>query len=357
MAYPPKLEQLCRDLQNYVNSNFKVGDKIPAEPELSKVMHCSSRTLGTALRKLADRGIVERNNKGTFVKNSAPQISDDEPLIVLLPCSNFESIAAPASRIATRYLIDAAVHVAMKYKKRVITIPVTDSNKKADVNTKGLENLNSNSMIMFSSCWYKSLFPLFEQKNCRLAFFNAGKYEKTNIPAVTNCYKLCIGEASCMFLTQGLNYLKQRGAKNILCAICSKSIAFSNIEDIFDEHLQSAGLNGRLYVWGPDKYFAEWIAELAQIYKKEKFDGLLLSPDPGQLCDEEMDFYKYLKMPESVPFLLTESTLLKQKSIAKNAKLMHLPLYECYLDGAEFLLSGQKGNVKFHAEYQILDIN
>lgn len=355
MAYPPQIEQLCKKLQEYIKANFNIGDKMPAEPELSKVMCCSSRTLGIALRKLASKGIVERNYKGTFVKNYEEQIFRDEPLTVLLPCADFESKANSSSKIVNRYIIDAAVQCAMKYKKSVITIPVTESNEIADINIKSLENLNSNSMIMFSSDWYAPLFPLFEKYNCRLAFFNVDK-DTISVPEVENCFKLHVGAVGQKFLMQGLSCLKQCGAKNILCAGCEKSLAFDVTEKVFDEYLHNLGLDGRIYTWKTNKNFAEWLYDIAVIYKKYKFDGLLLSPDPEQFCDIAIDLYEYLKIPESMPVLLTDSMLTLQKSIKKNAKLMYLPMFEYYLKGADFLLSGKQGNEDFHLEYQILDI-
>ncbi len=354
MSYPPKIEQLCNNLIKYINDNFAEGDKIPGEPELSKVMQCSSRTLGTALRKLVAKGIVKRSNRGTFVSRKAVE---DEPLVVLLPCSDIFSQDIAYSSTVTRYIIDAAVQASLKYQRRVITIPVTDSNDCADINVNRLVDLDENSMIMFSSRWFESLFPLFEEHNCRLAFFNSGEYTNVDSPKVSDCFKLQVGEVEIRFFEKAVPYFKQHGAKNILYAKSEAVLAPRRMDKCFYRTLEKEGINGSVFIWSKKKNFAEWMSELAEKLKEGEYDGLLLAPDPEEFCDLELDFYEYLKIPTSMPILMTESMLLNQKRIAKYAKFMYLPFFEYYLEAAEFLLSGQHGNKIVRAEYQILDIN
>lgn len=57
------------DLKNYITSSLKVGDKLPAHSELSKLLKVSIKTIHDALKVLIDEGILlpRRGRYGTTV--------------------------------------------------------------------------------------------------------------------------------------------------------------------------------------------------------------------------------------------------------------------------------------------------
>lgn len=69
-SYAPKYVQI----QNYIlqkieSGEYTAGDKIPSEIELARQFDVSRLTVNTAVKELANSGIVERvQGKGTFVR-------------------------------------------------------------------------------------------------------------------------------------------------------------------------------------------------------------------------------------------------------------------------------------------------
>lgn len=69
-SYAPKYVQI----QNYIlqkieSGEYAAGDKIPSEIELARRFDVSRLTVNTAVKELANSGIVERvQGKGTFVR-------------------------------------------------------------------------------------------------------------------------------------------------------------------------------------------------------------------------------------------------------------------------------------------------
>lgn len=63
------VDMVVKDLENYINSNLKIGDKMPAHGELSKYLKASLKTVHDALKVLIDRGILlaRRGRYGTSV--------------------------------------------------------------------------------------------------------------------------------------------------------------------------------------------------------------------------------------------------------------------------------------------------
>ena len=106
--------------------------------------------------------------------------------------------------------------------------------------------------------------------------------------------------------------------------------------------------------WDVGLNHLQWMEWLKKAFAEERFDGLMLYPNPFQYCDPELDFYELTGLPETMPLLLTESPLLKQPRLAAHAKVIRIPRERYAMQAAEFLLSGRHG-VKFvKAEYEIV---
>ena len=153
MAHPSKIDNLCASLRSYIDLNFRPGAKLPAERVLCKIMGCSSRTLGIAMRKLVEEKRIVRNTKGSFVWSEAFRLKSEEALTLLLPCSDFSFAGNSYSRLGNHLMIRGALTAAKKFQRRIITIPVTDSNDPDDINPMQLAQLGPESMVMFQSRW------------------------------------------------------------------------------------------------------------------------------------------------------------------------------------------------------------
>jgi DNA-binding GntR family transcriptional regulator len=76
------VDMVVKDLEDYINNNLKIGDKMPAHGELSKNLKASLKTVHDALSVLIDRGILlaRRGRYGTSViKMPNGQISTLKP--------------------------------------------------------------------------------------------------------------------------------------------------------------------------------------------------------------------------------------------------------------------------------------
>ncbi len=63
------VDMVVKDLENYITTNLKVGDRIPAHAELSNILKASIKTVHDALKVLIDRGVLlaRRGRYGTTV--------------------------------------------------------------------------------------------------------------------------------------------------------------------------------------------------------------------------------------------------------------------------------------------------
>ena len=354
MAHPPKIAKLCSELQCYIDMHCKPGDKLPAERVLCKIMGVSSRTLGIAMRKLVDAHRIIRNPRGSFViDENSIAVQADEPLTVLLPYTEFSFNKDTVSSLASQLLIRGALTVAKKYQRRVVTIPVTESNNPEDINPNQLSQLNAHSMVMFYSKWFGPLFPLFRERRCRLAFLSCGNYTPETLPPETDCFMVSRNNYLSGLIEDGISWLVRAGAKRIVYALCAIAPKKEICVPMFDRELKKHHVGGKLFFGEKHWNFRQCTEWLKQIYAKEKFDGLLLYSDPLGFYDPDQDFYDETGLPADLPLLVSESALVNQAKIGRHAGVIYIPSLRYGMLGAEFLLSGRHGKEFTMAEYVI----
>lgn len=353
MAHPPKVPKLCDDLKCYIAMHCRPGGRLPSERTLARIMGVSTRTLGTALRKLVEEKRIVRNTHGTFVCDAEISARTDEVLTVLLPSSDFSFSGEPVSRLANQQMIDGALAAARKFRQRVITIPVTDSNDPDDINPLQLSHLGPGSMVMFQSDWYERLFPLFLERKCRLAFLNCGSYRPEMLPPGLDCYLVNFGGYQLNLFLKSLEWFTAAGAKKILFAGDSRTRVLSPVKTHLADFLRRNPDRAEIRRWDAGLNYLQWAEWLKKTVAQGGFDGLMLYPDPFQYYDPELDFYELTGFPDSMPLLLTDSSLLKQPRLAAHAGLIRIPRERYSRDAAEFLLSGRHGAEFVNAEYTI----
>ncbi len=353
MAHPSKIDNLCASLRSYIDLNFRPGAKLPAERVLCKIMGCSSRTLGIAMRKLVEEKRIVRNTKGSFVWSEAFRLKSEEALTLLLPCSDFSFAGNSYSRLGNHLMIRGALTAAKKFQRRIITIPVTDSNDPDDINPMQLSQLGPESMVMFQSRWYEPLFPLFRERKCRLAFLNCGLYTPEMIPPGIDCFMTSYRSYTVGLFEKSLEWFAANGARRILAAVNAERMSIVGSYALLNAFLSRHAAELKLRSW-PDKLnylqLTDW---LKQLYAEEKFDALLLCSDPYLSCDPEFDFYEQTSIPVSLPLLISESPLLNQARIAEHAGVIHIPAVRYCMEAAEFLLSGRHGVEHVKMEYVV----
>ena len=353
MAHPPKIAKLCLDLQCYIRMHCRPGDKLPAERVLCKIMGVSSRTLGTAMRRLVDERLIIRNTRGSFVSGGADQApAADEPLTLLLPCPDFSFNEDTTSALSNQQMIRGALAAAKKYRRRVITIPVTDSNNPDDINPTQLARIDAGSMVMFQSRWYEPLFPFFRERRCRLAFLNCG-WDTPEMFPDNDCYLVTERNYQAALFEQGIAWLSDAGAGRILFAVNAGMPEEETDLTKFEDALKRHGVKGKLLFWSRNWNFRQCTEWLKHLHAEEKFDGLVLYSDPLGYYDPELDFYEMTGLPTSLPLLISESGLVNQPRIGRHAAVIHTQWGRYSREAAEFLLSGRRGKEFVTMEYKI----
>lgn len=156
------VDMVVKDLEDYINNNLKIGDKMPAHGELSKNLKASLKTVHDALAVLIDRGILlaRRGRYGTSViKMPNGQISTLKPET---------SIFAPARDTAFYHYEKTQNHIkrmiADEYEIGDKLPSIMELSKKFDLspNTirKAFHNLAKEGFLVFSRGRYGGTFVI-----------------------------------------------------------------------------------------------------------------------------------------------------------------------------------------------------
>ena len=153
------VNQVERDLKNYIQTNFSVGEKLPAHLELSNVLKVSIKTIHDAIKSLIKEGILsaKRGRYGTTIIKLP--YSKDEPKLE-------NSIFAPAQDAVFYNYEKIEKHlknlIAEEYKIGDKLPSMSELAKKLDVsgNTirKALQNLAKDCIVEFSRGKYGGTF-------------------------------------------------------------------------------------------------------------------------------------------------------------------------------------------------------
>lgn len=156
------VEKVEEELKEFISQNLKIGDKLPAHSELSKILKVSIKTVHDALSHLIDNGILlaRRGRYGTTV--------------IKMPYSNNidvkkeTSIFAPAKDTAFYYYEKTQNHIkkmiAEKYQIGEKLPSIVELSKELDIspNTirKAFGNLAKEGYLAFSRGRYGGTFVL-----------------------------------------------------------------------------------------------------------------------------------------------------------------------------------------------------
>ena len=156
------VDMVVKDLEDYINNNLKIGDKMPAHGELSKLLKASLKTVHDALAVLIDRGILlaRRGRYGTSViKMPNGQISTLKPeTSIFAPARDtafyhYEKTQNHIKRmIADEYEIGDKLPSIMELSKRLDLSPNTIR--------KAFHNLAKEGFLVFSRGRYGGTFVI-----------------------------------------------------------------------------------------------------------------------------------------------------------------------------------------------------
>lgn len=321
----------------YANEAF-----LPNEFELSEKYGYSRDTVRSALAMLEDDRIIELlecKSKGrricpVDVRKTAI------PITFLLPCPNFisDTILSPYSQ-HTHQMLKGVSQIAFEHNCRVQTVPVSPTNYPHDIDWNQLDFINSESKVLVDGYWYCDLFPLFKERGCKVVFIDNQDYMlKLYADYLKNWFVLSLDRVSAM--KSAVKLLADRGCRRI-------ALAHSDIEET--DHPVLQGYKAGMADCGL-KYTA-WLDTLgtsnktiggviADFYKKNHFDGLLL--DPFQVCRlrTQQSLNYCLGLPENVKIMANDEINYNQQAFPSLSGL-DFPYDEIGRVAARYLLESE----------------
>jgi len=154
------VNQVERDLKEYINLNCKVGDKLPPHFELSNILKVSIKTVHDAMRRLIDQGIL-RSKRGRY-GTTIMRLPSESSLQPKQENSIFAS-AAEASFYNYEKVEKHIKHLIRKNYKVGDKLPAMGKlAQELDVSSntirKALQRLSENNIVEFSRGRYGGTF-------------------------------------------------------------------------------------------------------------------------------------------------------------------------------------------------------
>src|SRR5574344_420169 len=156
------VDMVVKDLENYVNKNLRVGDKMPSHLALSKALKASVKTVHDALKVLIDKGILlaRRGRYGTSViKLPSADNSSQKPEISIFASAqdtafyHYEKVQNHIKKmIAQDYEIGDKLPSIMELSKSLDLSPNTIR--------KSFHNLAKEGFLVFSRGRYGGTFVI-----------------------------------------------------------------------------------------------------------------------------------------------------------------------------------------------------
>lgn len=289
------------------------GSFLPNELELAVKYGNARDTLRLALAMLEDDRIIELL-KGRGRRVCPAGNAPTRPLITfLLPCADFlsETYVFAVAQM-TRRILKGVSQIAFEYNCRLETVPVSPTNNAHDIDWQRLNFINSDSKILAFGYWYSDLFPLFKKFGCRVAFIENQSYHyKIYADYLKDWAVLTIDRFNAAKAAVG--FLAERGCRRIAMVRCDLDKK---------DHPSLLGYKAGLSECGIS--YAAWLNTLAaddenitgimaDFYKKNKFDAVLL--DPYLICRlrTRHSLNCYLGFPENVKIMADFESIYNQR--------------------------------------------
>lgn len=351
MAYPSKQDQIYKILCGEFQEKFYPGAKLPPERDYARQLGVARKTLRFVLDRMEQENRIIRNTHGTFLcdeRNSCyGHTEQKEPVTILLPCPDYLDVSGYSSSYAHRQMILGAMRAAIESGTHVVTIPVSETNSPEDINWLQLRHLHRDSMVMFSSSWFRNVFPLLVERKCKVGYMSDNEIPFfSKAPDITSInYQLSNAHT---FLYHAVKQLYAEGAEKIVYFGSSEAVISRTGKNSFLKALRELNPECRdfhFHVYDAKIPLLKRLKLIRKLYETIAFDALILELNPYQEHDYEFDLYEATGIPLSTKLMTTVSGILHQTKVAEHAKVCHFPVMRNSYEMAKFLLSGQRGRL------------
>ncbi len=171
MKSPIKSQNLYKKLrEGILNRQYRPGELLPAEEELSVSLGVSRGTLRRALDTLEQESLVKRvRGHGTYVSETVLR----NKITFLLPCAGEFGVA---QHFVTEVL-GGVIEAAHELDCEVETPAISPTNNPEDIDLSKLFNIHASSRVIMMGFWFSELFPFLVNSSCRVGFIHDGTYQ------------------------------------------------------------------------------------------------------------------------------------------------------------------------------------
>jgi DNA-binding LacI/PurR family transcriptional regulator len=343
MREPVKRLELYETMKRDIAGGcFLPGEFLPNELDLAKKYGYARNTVRSTLTMLEDDKLVELlKGKGrricpVNVKKARP------PLTFLLPCADFisetySSVAAQSSR----RILKGVSQIAFEYDYRVETVPVSPTNNEHDIDWRKLDFVNADSLVVVTNYWYRDLFPLLQERGCRVAFINSQIFlSKQYQEFLKSC--VCLTSNVIGATEAAVEHLVMRGCRRIallhhyifqqdhpvlggyLAGLKKYNLAFSIWDELQKEHLTLEIVRN----------------QIKDLYKRSGgFDGMII--DSSTIYELRLhNIYQELGLPENVK-LIASNDIENNQRVNPRITSMFIPYEEMGRIAAQKLIADE----------------
>lgn len=167
MRRPKKALKIYHSIRNDILKRRLPAGALLAKREVdfAASLNVSRDTLRHALGMLEEEHLIRRvKGQGSFISESIPRTK----LTVLLPCAG--SISRYSGFLADQF--SGVMEEAQKHSCEIETIPISPTNQLDDIDWGALFNLNSESRVIISSYWFRTIFDFLAHSKCRVALIH-----------------------------------------------------------------------------------------------------------------------------------------------------------------------------------------
>ena len=292
------------------SGTYLPGSFLPNEFELAEKYGYSRDTVRSTLTMLEDDKLVELlKGKGRRIcPANVGKIKS--PLTFLLPCADFisETFSSVAAQNSRR-ILKGVSQAAFEYDYRVETMPVSPTNNAHEIDWRKLDFVNADSLLIVSNYWYRDLFPLLQERGCRIAFMNSQiflsrHYEDflskcfcitSNVAGATEAAVEHLARQGCRRIALLHHYIFQQDhpvLRGYLAGLKKYNLGFSSWDELQKEHLTLEIVRN----------------QIKDLYKRSGgFDGIII--DSGTVYELRLhNIYQELGLPENVKIMTSDDS-------------------------------------------------
>lgn len=354
MPLPSKQNMIYSRMMKMIRDNCKPGDKLPSETQLASMIGVARRSLRSTLSRLEEEGIIERTNRGTFLRDSSTKSGTaGDPVYILVPCPDYYTASGFYSSYLIQQMIQGCVRAAVEHGTYAVTLPITKDNNPNNLNLRQFNHLREGDIVIFNGSWAMEIYSILEKSKCRLGYVTDKELNYFQDKDV-ECYHLywgkywsCLGDAALQ--------LQRDGAKKILYFGRQQTDISKYGKENFLNTLSAAGLecNEKQYVlYDTEMPFSQTLKMLKELYVAWQFDGLIFDSNLYSMQTTFPDFYQETGIPHGVRMICNVSEFLRYSGLPPHTRILHRPQKAEFKKMVDRLLSANVGNINIQGKYE-----